>query len=152
MQTYKLNNVFNAAAIMPAVLGLASAIFMVYVFWWPPKPAYQSILPNEHRVTYQDGYIRIHRVYCVNAKVPITITRDLIRIDGPGAPEFRVTLPQTSQSYELGCHEIERIFDVPRGTPPGNYRMVNTAVWAANPFRDESTVLPILSIAIPPMK
>lgn len=152
MLRFKLNTIFNAAAILPAILGISSAVFMAYVFWWPPKPAYEPINPSTHRVTYTDGYIRIHREYCSHSTIPITISRDLIRISDGKNPELRVSLPQTVQSYEPGCHEIDRIFEVPKGTPPGNYLLVNTAIWPANAFRSDSIRLPVLSIAIPPQK
>lgn len=152
MPSFKLNTIFNAAAILPAILGMISAVFMAYVFWWPPKPAYEPINPSTHRVSYQDGFIRIHREYCSNATVPITIYRDLVRITGKGEANLRVTLPQTVQSYEPGCHEIDRIFEIPKGTPAGNYQLVHIAVWNANPFRTDAVRLPILSVAIPPQQ
>lgn len=145
----KSNKVFNFVALVPAIVGAASAAFMAYVFWWPPTPAYQVDRPKEHSVSYVDGQIRVHRAYCSHDEIPVTISRDLIRIGAPGEVELRIALPQTTQVYSLGCHEIDRIFDVPRGTPSGNYRLVHIATWQANLFRDAMVKLPELYIAIP---
>lgn len=152
MPRVRLNTIFNAAAIVPAILGMLSAVFMAYVFWWPPKPAFEPINPSTHRVTYSDGYIRIHREYCSNSTVPITIYREMVMVTAKDGPNVRIALPQTMQSYELGCHEIDRIFEVPKGTPPGNYQLLHLATWNANPFRTDSVKLPTLTLAIPPQK
>lgn len=148
----KSNAVFNMAALIPVAFGIACVLFILYIFWWPLYPAYDPVRIKEHAVEY-DGKtksIRIHRFYCVNDTVPITINRDLIRIVGPNERELRITLPQTVQVYEQGCHAIDRIFDIPDSVPGGNYRLVNVATWRANPFRDGVAKLPELYIAIPP--
>lgn len=144
----KSNSIFNVAAILPIVFGVLSALFMAYVFYWPPKGAYVPYNPQMHSVKYQDGYIRIHREYCINQHIPITITRDLIRVAGSDEPELRYSLPQTVQTYELGCHQLDRVFEISPMIPPGNYRLVFSATWDANPFRTESVTLPELSLAL----
>src|SRR5438067_2422264 len=151
LSSVKLNRIFNFAAILPAAIGLMSIAFMGYAFWWPIEPAYQVYKPEQHAVFYdlKTDTIRIHRMYCVTADIPITISRDLISIGGIGSHELRINLPQTVQTYELGCHAIDRIFEVPNGTPAGNYRLVNVATWKANPFREGMTKLPELYLAIP---
>lgn len=146
-----LNKIFNFAALIPAVFGLVCTAFMGYAFWWPVEPAYVVFKPEEHGVSYatDSKTIRIHRFYCALDEIPITISRELISINRPGISELRITLPQTVQTYELGCHAIDRIFEIPKGTPPGNYRLVNIATWKANPFREGMTKLPELYLAIP---
>lgn len=146
----RVNKLFNVAAIIPALFGVVSLTFLLYVVYWPLTPAYQAVRAENHFVRYENGYIYTHREYCINQAVPVTISRDLIRVGAPGSPELRQSLPTTVQVYEKGCHSIRRIFLVPESTPPGNYRLVFTATWAANPFRDESAKLPELSIMIPP--
>lgn len=151
LKSVKSNKLFNIASVIPAVIGLMSAAFMGYAFWWPVEAAYQVDRPQDHAVTYDAGTntIRIHRYYCVTASIPITISRDLIRIGKTGEHELRISLPQTVQLYELGCHGIDRIFETPVGTPPGNYRLVNVATWKANPFKEGMVKLPELYLAIP---
>jgi hypothetical protein len=152
VKNIELNKLFNVAALIPAVIGLMSAAFMGYAFWWPVEPAYKVIKADQHAVTYDlnSNTIRIHRFYCVTSGVPITISRDLIGIPSrQTAAQLRISLPQTVQTYELGCHEIDRIFEVPKGTPAGNYRLVNIATWKANPFREGTAKLPELYLAIP---
>lgn len=148
----KPNKLFNALAIIPAMIGLTSAGFMCYAFLWPVEPAYKVDKSEQHAVTYdlKSNTIRIHRFYCsASDDTPITISRDLIRIRQPGESELRINLPQTVQTYENGCHAIDRIFEIPDGTPAGNYRLVNVATWKANPFREGMTKLPELYLAIP---
>lgn len=147
----KSNHVFNAAALLPAIFGAVCVLFLVYVFWWPFKDAYEVHRPLDHAVTYDTGTasIRIHRFYCSNLEIPITISRDLISIPQPNKPQLRISLPQTVQVYEIGCHAIDRIFDIPKSVPAGNYRLVNIATWEANPFRAGSVKLPELYLAIP---
>lgn len=148
-ERFQPNILFNAAALLPGILGCVSAAFMSYVFLWPPTPAYEVSKASEHRVTYEHGLIRTHRAYCINAEVPITIHRDLVLTGNPNAVELRLSLPQTTQVYPLGCHDIDRIFTVPRGIPYGNYRLVNIATWQANTFRSGLVKLPELFVAIP---
>lgn len=143
------NKVFNLASVVPAAVGFLSAVFMGYVFWWPPQPAYQPIQGDVHSVSYQEGYIRIHRVYCINdSTIPITVSRDLVKVVGPGEQSVRYTLPQTVQTYELGCHTIDRVFDIPDYVENGNYKLEFVATWDANPFRRESVKLPVINVAI----
>lgn len=149
MQT-KASSVFNAMMFLPIMLGICSAIFMAYVFWWPPTPAYVVYKPETHTVKSENGYMLIHRAYCINQRIPITITRDIIRVGAPGDTELRYTLPSTVQVYEMGCHDIERIFQVPETIPPGNYRLSFQATWEANPFREGSVQLPDLMFVVKP--
>ena len=147
---FKPNKIFNVASLIPAIVGILCAAFLGYVFWWPPKPAYQVIHPETHKVSYSDEskFIQIHREYCINARTPITISRDLIRDSAPGEPEFRINLPITVQIYDLGCHKLDRAIEVPEMTPPGIYRLKSVAVWQANAFRNDAVDLPDLKVII----
>jgi hypothetical protein len=142
---------FNVAAFIPAVIGLISAAFMGYAFWWPSEPAYVLDKPELHGIHYDKASdtIRLRRFYCITAEIPITISRDLISVAELGTPQLRISLPQSVQTYELGCHAIDRIFEIPKGTPAGNYRLVNVVTWKANPFREGVVKLPELYLAIP---
>lgn len=146
-----LNKLFNAASMLPALFGLLCVAFLMYVYWWPLDDGYFVHRPLEHEVTYDagTGSIRIHRYYCVTGDMPVTISRDLISISSSDNAQVRVSLPTTVQIYENGCHSIDRIFDIPKSVPAGNYRVVNVATWKANPFREGTTKLPELYVAIP---
>lgn len=143
------NKIFNIAAALPAVCGVGTAIFLGYLLLWPTEPVYQPNKTSDHRA-YYDGFIRIHRLYCVNDAKPITITTDLIKIGNDNEPQMRISLPISLQVYEIGCHTIDRIIDVPRSTPAGEYKIAGVATWQANPFRIGTVELPQLFITIPP--
>lgn len=147
----KTNKLFNIASWLPSIFGFLCVVFLMYVYWWPLNDAYVIHRPLDHEVTYDRGTnsIRIHRYYCINSDIPITISRDLIRIPSPNRPQVRISLPMTVQVYERGCHAIDRIFDIPQSVPAGNYRLVNIATWKANPFREGTAMLPELYLAIP---
>ena len=144
----KKGTVFNVFAFLPVLIGLGCVAFMMYVFWWPPKPAYQVDKSERHVLLQEGGFIRVHRMYCVNERIPVTISRDLIRIGSAVGSELRITLPQTTQVYELGCHTLDRLLELPKRVPPGNYRLVSVATWQANPFRADVARLPDLYVSI----
>lgn len=142
------NKLFNFASFLPIVVGICSAVFMAYVLYWPPKPAYQIWKPEIHKVVYRDGHIIIHRGFCINTIDAITITRDLVQLDNRGESTLRISLPQTTLPYDLGCHVIDRIFEIPKGTPSGTYKLINVATWQANAFREDMLKLPELIVTI----
>lgn len=143
------NKLFNIAALIPAVCGIGSAIFLGYLILWPEEPIYQVDRVKEHVATY-NGTLLIHRFYCVNnPTTPITITRDLIKVGNGDEPQLRISLPQTVQVYEMGCHAIDRVIEIPTVTPPGEYRLVSVATWQANIFRIGTLTLPELYLTIP---
>lgn len=143
------NKFFNFASLVPAVCGIGSALFLSYLILWPEEPIYQVDKVKEHSATY-NGTLLIHRFYCVNSPTtPITITRDLIKVGNGDEPQLRISLPQTVQLYELGCHAIDRVIEVPAVTPAGEYRLVSIATWQANIFRIGTLTLPELFVTIP---
>jgi hypothetical protein len=146
----KANQVFNIASLIPAIVGVFCAVFLGYVFWWPPKPAYEVIHPETHSVTYtaEGKFIQIHRAYCINARTPVTISRDLILMGTAEDVEFRVNLPVTTQIYAMGCHKLDRAIEIPALTPPGVYRLKSVAVWQANAFRNDAVDLPDLKVVV----
>lgn len=144
------NIIFNYAALVPAVAGMGAALFLGYLLLWPEEPIYQVDRVKDHQAMYgQDGFLRLHRYYCVNSSAPVTIVRDLIKVGNGSEPQLRISLQQTIQVYEMGCHSIDRILEIPASTPPGEYRLVSIATWQANPFRIGTVKLPELFITIP---
>lgn len=143
---------FDIATSIPSALGGVSilVLFINFVFWWPLTPAFQIDKPSMHNAVYTDETIRVHRVQCADLDATVNITNDLVMIGAPNEPELRIILPQTVQVYKNGCRAVDRIFEIPKFVPHGNYRLVSTATWQANPFRVAVTRLPDLPVTIPP--
>lgn len=146
---------FDIAAAMPSALGGLSilVLFINFVFWWPLLPAFQIDKPESHNAHYENGVLRVHRAHCVDElDMPVTLTHDLVLISEHGEPELRITLPQTVQVYKTGCLSVDRLFEIPSFIPSGDYHLVSTATWQANPFRVAVARLPELPVTIPPRK
>jgi hypothetical protein len=139
----------DASLVAASSVSIAAALALAIAFFWPVTPAYQVVAPEEHRVLrLPDGTLRIHRLYCITSNTPITIDRDLVMQDTP-TTELRIALPQTTQSYEVGCHELNRVLPVPSHVPPGTYKLKNRASWYWFGIRRESVELPVLMIVVP---
>lgn len=143
----KSSRLMDIATLLPSVFGFVLFILMLcnFIYWWPLTPDFRVLDPAAHVATYRSSVLRVHAAYCVSSDMPVKISRDLVSVTGP---ELRINLPQTVQVYQDGCIVTDRLFEVPKFVPSGDYRLVSIATWRANPFRDAVARLPDLPVTI----
>lgn len=133
------------------LIALSSATLSGYIVWsWGPStPAYEVTKSDKHWADVRDGMVYTHRSYCINAGIPVVISRDLVKRDVNQMIEIRYSLPTTEKIFEVGCYDVVRAIELPKGLPAGPYDLEHNVSWQANPIRRDSVELPVLKITIP---